>query len=215
MDLSAEKVLMLAVGAIGVFAVYKLVTAPKNQAPLDQEQAPRLPPQPQPTPTTGLPAVAGPLGTPPANFPLVTSPTSPTIHLANSKAYRGRLELAPNATPSDVLALLTQLGLEPSTAQVYSTPTQAAPNIPAFALQNAGQGTRWFHARYLAPGAIDVPRPPQLVAMWIATGAPTPILNMFGSSIASQRRSTLAPAIRTLTPAELLQSRRPFGYVRT
>ena len=43
MALSAEKVIMLAVGALGVFFVVKLLTAPKDQSPL-----PESTPNPQP-----------------------------------------------------------------------------------------------------------------------------------------------------------------------
>jgi hypothetical protein len=177
MALSAEKVLMIGVGILGAAFVYKLLTAPKNQNP-----EPALPgPTPKILPPAApLPTSAGTIGALPAGLPGPAANggpavvSTPTLHLINSRAYRGRVELPAGTTskdPGPVLGLLQSIGFDPGAVQVFASPEETAGNIPDFALQNPGQGTRWFHARYLG-ATKDVPRPPSLVAMWIVSSAP-------------------------------------------
>jgi hypothetical protein len=120
-----------------------------------------------------LPLNAGPIAPPPPGLPLVARPDSPTMRLLPSHAYRGRLDLPPG-TRLDLEALaarlLAEAGLAPETIRVLSSPGEAAPHIAPFALANPGQGTRWFHARYLGRDPIDVPKPRELVAMWQVRG---------------------------------------------
>ena len=167
---------MLGVGALGLYAVYRLVTAPREQGPQSDTALPRPPvpsrPLPTPMPSGPLPIAAGPLGAPPAGFPIIATAASPTVHLANSRAYRGRFDFDRAVTPDQVRGLLQQLGFDVESMQIFSSPEEAAPHIAAFALANPGQNTRWFHARFLEPGTRDVPRPRELVAIWTVIGAP-------------------------------------------
>ena len=168
---------MLGVGALGLYAVYRLVTAPREQGPQSDAALPRpqtapVPTRPLPVPSGPLPAGAGPLGTPPAGFPIIATAASPTVHLTNSRAYRGRFDFERATTPDQVRGLLQQLGFDVESVQIFSSPEEAAPHIAGFALTNPGQNTRWFHARFLEPGTRDVPRPRELVAIWTVVGAP-------------------------------------------
>jgi hypothetical protein len=126
-----------------------------------------------PSPAPPLPLNAGPIAAPPPDLPIVARPDAPTMRLAPSRAYRGRLDLPPGSRLDlERLAarLLAQAGLAPETIRVLSSPGEAAPHVPPFALANPGQGTRWFHARYLGRDPIDVPRPRELVVMWQVRG---------------------------------------------
>lgn len=170
--MSPEKWMMLLVGGAGLYFGYRLLIAPK-----DQEPQPPVPLEPVRVPIVVPPlqGTAGPIGEPPPGFPLVTPlPTRqypPTIELLNSRAYRGRLELAPDASSDLVRAIVASMGFEPDSIQIFSTPEEAAPHIAPFALQNPGPGTRWFHARFLQ-SSQSVGWPDQLVALWTVARAP-------------------------------------------
>ena len=164
---------MLGVGALGLVATYLLITAPRDQGPRQDRDGP--PPQPIPptSPLVPLPTLptAGTIDAPPPDFPIVATAASPTVHLTNSRAYRGRLELQADAPPELTRRIVFSMGFDPDTIQVFSTPTEAASHVPTFALANAGLGTRWFHARFLE-ATRDIPRPRELVALWLVAGPP-------------------------------------------
>jgi hypothetical protein len=163
---SAEKLVMLGVGALGAYAVYRLVTAPKDQAPLGAA-SPQFPAKKASADVSTLPVAPGPVGTPPVTLPLASSTTG--LHMTTGLMYRGRFEATPGARPEEVLAQIRSLGFD--SIILWASAAEAAPNVPGFALENPGRGTRWFHAIWRGPTA-DVPRPREVVALWIATQAP-------------------------------------------
>lgn len=154
--LSADRILIGIVGVIGAYAAYRLTKAePRPLRPTPEVQ------------NVTLPLSPGPLGA-----PTVALVDGDPVTLTNSRAYRGRLETLPSSSREEITEALQALGFEPGTVRVYMTPAEAAAVTPPFALQNPGQGTRWFYGRYLGP-TREVRRPQGLVAMWITRGPMT------------------------------------------
>jgi hypothetical protein len=162
--LSAEKVLMAGVVLLGGYAVYRLVTAPKDQAALPGTVPGALP--------GSLPGAepGAPFGTTlnvPNTAPVVKPTAAGTLRIANSCAYRGRLELSapgtlltPLSSPEDVVRHLESIGFDAVTVQ--QSPTEAlAAGMPAFALGGALPSSRWFRARWLNP-TKEIKPPPTL-----------------------------------------------------
>lgn len=181
----ADQWLMIGVGALGVYAVYRLVQPVKPEE-VRPEPEPRPYPQdrgPAPTPVIvpggALPPSAGPLPPPPPGLSVIQ--TDPML-LTPAAWYHGRLELAPTATATDVANILSRLGL--TDLRVFSTPQEAATDIfQPFALANPGQGTRWFRARLpftTDSRPVNVPRPRELVLIWHAAPPqvrPNPVIS--------------------------------------
>jgi len=185
MPLRADQVLMLGVAALGGFALYKLLIAPKDQTPKGDVPQP-LPQRPQ-TPNMGLPNIPGPASLP-AGYAVIPvqqlMPNAvPTIHLTNSRAYQGRIETIdeqgrtqgmpfhPDASAEAIATGLTALGFD--AVQVFMSPEAAAGVFPREALANPGRGTRWFYGRYTAP-TMDTASPEGLKLLWIVQGLGRP-----------------------------------------
>jgi len=142
MALRAEQWLMLGVGAVGAYAVYRLVTAPKDQAPKD------------------VPILkdAGPIVQPPQAL------AGPILPMKQGVWYKGRVESVPTATREDLLRMLQDLGFEHVTT--YMTLAVAGDEIAlAAAIADPTSGTHWFQGHWTKPtGGLS--RPAGLVMIW-------------------------------------------------
>src|SRR5215467_1386968 len=117
MRLRADQWLMVGVGVLGAYAVYRLASAPRNQAP--------LPPGPAAAPGGApLPMLPVPVGS-----TALVEPT--TLALRQGRAYGGRAESGQSA---DALrGRLTALGFDPQTAVMVSL-AEATGRVPDWAL---------------------------------------------------------------------------------
>lgn len=154
MPLRADQWLMLGVVGLGGYAVYRLTQTTSSPPPPDSP--------------LNLPVEAGSPSAAPPGFPLLGDP----VHLTNSRAYRGRIELGRGGLPANmsreqIESALVRLGFD--AIRVYEDMQQAAPTFPAFALHGAGRGTRWFYGRWLGP-TTDTARPAFLSLLWVARG---------------------------------------------
>lgn len=160
-----DKLLMLGVGALGLYAVYRLTqTSAASQLPDGQPKQPR--PTPVPILEGPLPDAPGVIPPAPASLDLVQG--SP-LHLQPGRWYHGRLEtgpgpFSPSATREQLRSALVAMGFDGNPFRpeqqphVFMTPQEAAQDIfQAFALANPGRGTRWFRARW--PLVLEGPQP--------------------------------------------------------
>lgn len=169
----ADQWLILGVAGLGAFALYRLASASNASRPSlpgdDREPiTPRIP-------TGSLPERPGPAPAPPG---VVSAIAGNQLSLANSRAYRGRLEtidaagranpfpFSPNATSDQLAATLESLGFDG--ARAFLTPEDAtAGGFAPWAIANAGRGTRWFYGRWTQP-AMQVGLPPGVVNVWVS-----------------------------------------------
>lgn len=168
--LRADQWLILGVGALGIYALYRMN---KSDSSIPSETPI---PNPRPSiPTDQLPDRPGQV-TLPANIAVIQG--NP-LQLTNSRAYFGRIEtispqgipqipFAPNLSKEQIQDILLNLGFD--AVKVYMNPTEAstAISVPE-ALSNPGRGTRWFYGRWLNP-SMNVERPNGLSLLWITRG---------------------------------------------
>lgn len=202
-----DKVLMFGVGALGLYAVYRLVSNPKEQPP---EHVTPIFPQDQRrpdqvfVPAGTLPDLPGVIPAAPTDIAMVTLDQSPTMRLTPGAWYHGRLEtthqtrelrsIEPSSNAEEIQRALNALGF--GNIFVFMTPQEAATDIfQPFALANPGKGTRWFRARLPAfhmdgnPVSPDVVKPPGLVLLWRAAA---PASTRATSSVAASPRQQMA-----------------------
>lgn len=173
---------MVGVGALGLYAIYRLVQTPK---PSEEHITPMIPTREPPTPVIvppgTLPDQPGAMPTPPADIAVVQGPV---LQLTPGSWYHGRIETM-NDAREKVQQDLQTLGF--GNISVFQTPQEAATDIfQPFALANPGRGTRWFRARFpafLPDGNAtnpNVPRLPGLVVIWRAA-PPRMAMNISGA----------------------------------
>lgn len=181
MALRAEQWMMLGVGAIGLYAAYRLTRSSGTRAEDTPNVAPEPPnplPPPPPPPGRVLPAAPGPV---PPMTSAVEGVTGDPMTLRGGAWYKGRIEttsgdgLSPSSSASDVAkAIGARLGL--SSVEVFGWPEAAAPVIQhAFSLANPGAGTRWFRARLPVLAPTSVRRPLWLVQIWRSAPPSQPV----------------------------------------
>lgn len=155
----ADKLVMLGVGAMGLYVVYRMFKTDGKVAQTTENLAP-------------APAAPGALVENPRAVGVRLDPrqvlTNPTTLLLKAQtAYRMRLELAGGLPPfaetsndRDIQAALKQLGFVE--AQVFRTPPE---NFPGDATQNPGPGTRFVIAQW-GPTTMSVSRPKAVALIW-------------------------------------------------
>lgn len=189
MALRADQVLMIGVGLLGAYAVYRMIQTPKALAAPEPGRPVRVPSGPQPTPGV-LPERPSALPLPPVALPVISGDP---IHLTNSRAYGGRLEtvgvdgsmrpspFSADSSRDEIEAGLRGLGFD--AVRVYMTPQEAVAAFQGYVLSSPGRGTRWFYGRYLGP-TRDVARPKALAVLWITSGMARPdIPSMMGAPL--------------------------------
>ena len=197
----ADQWIMVGVGALGVYAVYRMIK-PAGAATLPEPALDLVLPEPLPvTPETPrdqipvlkpapLPPVPPPPPTPPAELPeqpgvLVVPQDSPNIVYGNPLKlqggawYLGRIEAGGGAEFLD--SFLASMGF--TSISTFGSATEAAQDkfLP-YELASPGKHTRWFRARYPAftldgnPTLPIMARPAQLVHLRrVAAPAFTPL----------------------------------------
>lgn len=163
----AEQWMMVGVGVIGLYAIYRLSKAsntPTAEPPtLGPSQVPTVPDDRSSNPT--LPATGGPVDPWPNNLLVLTGPT---LNLRGGGWYKGRIEVAPGASNAEIQTLLGSIGLVQ--AEVFRNADAASAVLQQpFALARPGQGTKWFRARVSALDSGTRPRPSWLVTIWQAS----------------------------------------------
>lgn len=174
----ADQWLMLGVVGLGVYAVYRMTRAEASPLPASPGDSAR--PTPLPIPSGPLPALPAD-STPPSNLSVVTGPV---LKLTPASWYHGRVETVskngqassvffPADNRADLVTALTSLGF--GNVSVFMTPKEASNDIfQPFAFEGAGQGTRWFRARWPFADALgnlsstSISRPDGLVTLWVA-----------------------------------------------
>ena len=199
MALRADQWMMIAVGGLGLTALYLLTQAKSDQ--------PRTADIPIRNPGTTADPVIGPV-VQPGMGPI--DPGLPlTTPLRPGTWYRGRLELAPTldaqpgtdrtpdfetflttaSTREQIAARLAQLGFGDVVVYMNLAEAEPAVLIPD-RLKDPMPGSRWFSARWVGrPGAVSsvVQRSRRFPYLWRAAGAP-----MLGMQTLNFMRSALA-----------------------
>ena len=165
MAIRADQALIAAVAALGAYAGYRLLTAPRDQGPIDPARE-RPPPPPQDR----------------LNIANATH-----LQLTPGRWFKGRLELpqlgatgAPDlsglsttSTRAQVEAALRTLGFD-AVAVYTSLPEAQTIGFLDAMTANPTEGSRWFLARTRPDLQVQArPRPPQLVYL-IFTAVPAP-----------------------------------------
>jgi len=148
----ADKLVMLGVGAMGLYAVYRMLKTDGKAPPTDSSSAP----VPSSLPTS-LDARQ-----------VLTNPTA--LLLKAQTQYRMRLELqgglppfAESSSDAEVAAALTQLGFRD--VQVFRTAPSWWPS--GAETSNPGPGSRFIVAQW-GPSTVSVPRPKAVALIWQA-----------------------------------------------
>lgn len=151
----ADKLLMLGVGAIGLFSVYRLVTGERGEgAEPGPSPSPSGEPPPQPQPT-GLAYLGDPL------------------KFRQYAWYRGRLSMGAlppfdaMATRETIATALQVLGFD--NVQVFMSRAELPSNWPAGEVSD-DPNARWFAGRW-SQGAMTLARPASLQAIWNSSAA--------------------------------------------
>lgn len=159
----ADKALMLGVGALGLFAVYRMVTAKA------QEEAP----SPTPGLLPGLP-------------PLVPNQQNGTgllmlgdpLQLQKGQFYRARMLVVGTSPPFSNLADEVAIGqglvvMGFADVRVFMGLQDLPGDWPASTTTAPVPGTRWFQGIWQGPSVV-LPRPLTIQAMWPSPN-PTPV----------------------------------------
>lgn len=178
-----DKLIMLGVGALGLYAVYRIVTNPPSSALPPAGVAPH-PQVPQVINLLGLPELPGPI--PPPTGQDVK--TGDVFDVENNRWYRGRIETLPAGgafasalTREQIQAKLASLGFDH--VLVDMDPNEAMVDIPVpFALANPGKGTRWFWARWSQP-TTKLSRPQGMVLFWTSSPQKPVVSSIAGNFI--------------------------------
>lgn len=152
--LGAEQWAVLGFSALGLFAVYKLLTGKKP-----------------PSGTTDT--VESGVATVPSRVPMLAQNIvrgDGTAQVKTGTPYRGRLELSPAAirsTREAIVADLLRAGF--TNVTVYTTLAEASAAIPLpTALEGAGSGSRWFVGTWMGPTAVQPMG--NIVLLWPTVG---------------------------------------------
>lgn len=181
--LRAEQWLMIGVGALGLYAIYRMTRAAGPSTPLvPADPNGRGSATPISVPVTALPDRPSPVTIPPSSTVQIL--VGSTLPLRAAGWYQGRIEtvgvsgaISAVFSPTDSRAQLIQklTGFGFTNVDVYVTPQEASQDIyQAFALEGAGKGTRWFRARWpfvnAAGGAVPatILRPSGMVLVMLA-----------------------------------------------
>lgn len=151
--MDAPKILMLGVVAIGAYAGYRALTAPKAYA---------------------LGEGGGDSGEAPGDTSSLVLLKDP-LAMKQGQYYRARMELPtsrlqPNlpfndtGNDEDLAKALAMLGFNDVT--VYSRKEELPPGWPIGTTGAITRGTRWFQARWSQP-SMQLPRPSQVKTMWL------------------------------------------------
>lgn len=168
--LGVEQWAVLGFSALGLFAVYRLLKASRNE--------PALETAPDTTPLLDVSRVP--------MLPANIVRADKSARLQTNQAYRGRIEL-PSTPPAGVLPPRPPTGdlLEFETASstreaiasalqragfsnvaVFMNVAEATPEIPLpVALEGAGTGSRWFTATWAKPSGVQ-PKMGNIVLLW-------------------------------------------------
>lgn len=165
MALRAEQWLMIAVGGLGAYAVYRLV---KNTQP-PPEKVPILvdPSRPaQPTQPTGPLVLAQNWITSPGQV-RNPNPMSGGSGLKHGANFKGRIE-APGSTREQLRKLLDDAGFVSITIYMNEAEARAgdAITLPGALVNPVQNQTRWFSAQFRG-GNNSQKVPPQIVLLWL------------------------------------------------
>jgi hypothetical protein len=148
----ADQAIMIAVGVLGGYVVYRMLKAPKGV---------------QTTETETMLASQAPLS---SSLALQGSPLS----LRQGSRYRVRLHLATNLPPFGVNSPNEdiQKGFETMGFGSVVVQKEAPSGWPAESLQNPEPITRWIEGTWMKP-SMQLPRPKEIVMMWQTRSLPS------------------------------------------
>ena len=160
MALRAEQWMVLGLGAIGAYAVYRLVTTrptPPGEMPILVDRQP--PPQPMPTPPGQPP---GPIT---LSQSIVETPGRLRVGLRHGGDFKGRIE-RPGSTREQLQRELKDMAWD--NVQIYMTAAEAQASGAVElvdALANPTPGSRWFSGKWRGRNNIrEVPT--WIVLLW-------------------------------------------------